>query len=589
MAQNELIEQSKNFFKKLTTVQKSILGGVAALMIAGIVLLFMSGSSKDMGVLFSNLEEQESGKIIEKLKERKIEYQLNDKGTTIMVDRAVLYETRLSLANEGLPESGVVGYELFDKTNLGMSEFVQKLNFRRAIEGELAKTINSIDEVKKARVHLVIPEKTLFEKDQKFPTASVTLHLKSNKGIGKVSIEGIQNLVSSSVEGMQAGNVTVVDSRGKILSSPTLNETSVAGLTAAQHEQQIKVEQYVTSKVQSLLDGVLGVGNSEVRINAELDFTQTEKTVTDFDPEKQIVRSEQNIQQTEKNIIPDSLFLNGVSSEKGQQNNIQNYEIAKTVAKIVEEVGNIKRLSVAAMVNGTNKIIDNNGIKTLQYTPRTDEEMQKLNEIVKNAVGFSPERKDQISVLNVPFDTSVETQDLNNVPVLPWWQQPDNIKILILVVLMILTVFLMFLILQSKRVKSKMRIAMGLPETIAIEDELEKQEEEEELEEIILDDEDMLLLPAELPEQLLLQTDRLDHDIEDFEEEIEDEGYDTELLSGRASARFEDAEPEMSEERLMKIEIKGKVQEFIDKDTSEAVKLVRMLLMQDNEEKALKP
>jgi flagellar M-ring protein FliF len=587
MAKFEVIEQAKSFYQKLTTWQKALIGGVLALMVVGLIFLFNSGGEKDYGVLFSNLDEHESAKIIEKLKERKIDYELKDKGNTIMVDRKVLYETRLSLASDGLPESGTVGYELFDKTNLGMSEFVQKLNYRRALEGELAKTIASIDEVKKARVHLVIPEKALFEKDQKIPTASVTLHMKSNKGISKVSIDGIQNLVSSSIEGMHSGSVTVVDSRGKILSAPSLDQNSVAGLTSSQHEQQIKVEQYITNKVQSLLDGVLGVGNSEVRVNTDLDFTQTEKTITDFDPEKQIVRSEQNIQQSEKNKIPDSLFLDGVSSDKAQTNNIQNYEISKTVSKIIEGVGNIKRLSVAAMVNGTNKIIDNNGIKSIQYLPRTDEEMQKLNEIVKNAVGFSPERKDQISVLNVPFDTSLENQDLGNINVEPWWKQPDTIKILVLILLMILTIFLMFMILQSKRVKNRMRIAMGLPDKVEVEDDEEKQEEEEELEEIILDDEDMLLLPAELPEQLLLEGDRVDPDIDDFDA-IESEGFDKELLAGRASANFDDTEPEMSEERLMKIEIKGKVQEFIDQDTQEAVRLVRMLLMQDLDERAFK-
>ncbi|MCX6147424.1 MAG: flagellar basal-body MS-ring/collar protein FliF, partial [Candidatus Kapabacteria bacterium] len=267
MAEYALVEQIKNFTNRLTRAQKIAVSTVLGIVVIGIISVFLIQGEKKKEVLFSNLEATDAAKIVEKLKEKKIDYELKDNGQTILVDKGVVFDTRLDMVNQGLPESSDVGYELFDKTNLGMSEFVQKLNFRRALEGELARTINSMDEIKKARVHLVIPEKALFSKDQKKPTASVNLHLKSGKSVSKISIDGIQNLVASSIEGMQIGDVKVMDQKGKVLSDAPLDENSVAGLTDAQHEQQRKTEQYLAQKAQSILDGVLGTGNAEVRVN----------------------------------------------------------------------------------------------------------------------------------------------------------------------------------------------------------------------------------------------------------------------------------------------------------------------------------
>lgn len=178
MAKSGLFGQISGFLSKLSLAQKIVLFGVTFAVLFGLIYIAIQTSTKvEYATLFTQLEPTEAGKIVEKLKEKKIPYKLEDNGTTILVDKNKVYDTRISIAAEGLPESGIVGYEIFDKTNLGMSEFVQKLNYRRALEGELAKTINSLNGVKKARVHIVIPEKALFEKDQKQPTASVTLQL----------------------------------------------------------------------------------------------------------------------------------------------------------------------------------------------------------------------------------------------------------------------------------------------------------------------------------------------------------------------------------------------------------------------------
>lgn len=585
MAESKVFNQFNQFINKLTRNQKIIFGSLLVVSVLGIFSLFFISGEKDNKVLFSNLEQSDAAKIVENLKAKGIEYELKDNGSTILVPEKTVMDTRLTLASEGLPENSVVGYELFDKTNLGMSEFVQKLNFRRALEGELSKTIVSLDEVKKARVHLVIPEKTLFKADQKNPTSSVTLHLKSGRSISKISIQGIQNLVSGSVEGLKTEDVVVLDSKGKILSEAAIDENSVAGLTATQLTQQNRVEEHLTTKVQSLLDGVLGAGNSQVRVSSELDFTRIEQTKTEFDPEKQVTRSEQNI--TDKNQTADSLSYPYVNMNKDMTNQITNYELSKNVEHIIHDVGAIKRLSIAVMINGVNKVIEKDGIKTLEYTPRTDEEMNKFNQIVKNAVGYDPSRNDQISVLNIPFDNSDLTDELDQFYALEWYEKPENQKILFLLFAILVTMLLMFALLQSKQIKNRVRLALSLPENVVVEDDEAIEEAAEYLEEeIVFDDSDVLLLPSDLPEQLLLDGDREDRDLADAED-LEGEAFDKTSLARRADASIQD-NSEITEQTLLKLEIKKKVEEFVNENPGEAVKILRIFMMQDADSKGFK-
>ena len=581
MAENTFTEQVKTFYKRLSLAQKLIIGGVVAGLILGIVLLLSSSKPVEMGVLYSNLEPSDAAKIVESLKAKGVQYKLEDNGNTILVEKSQLYDTRIQLAGEGLPSESVVGYELFDKTNLGMSEFVQKLNYRRALEGELARTIGTMDEIKKVRVHLVIPEKTLFKKDEKPPSASVIIHLKSGRSLSKISIEGIQNLVASSVEGLATDKVTVVDGRGKILSEPPLDNSTVTGLTQTQHDIQRQVEQHYAEKVQSLLDGVLGTENSKVRVNAEIDFTQVEKTITDFDPERQVIRSEQNIQEVSEST--DSLSYPTVSQAKNASNVIQNYEISKTVSHIVEGTGNIKRLTVSAIINGVTKIVDENGVKKIEYTPRKQEEIDQLTLAIKNAVGYDPTRNDQISVLNVPFDTSLLEQEIQEQQPVVWYKDKEIIKLIALIAAILITIMLMFALIQSKFVKDRLRIALGLPnpkllakEEVAVEE--EEEEPEEQLEDLKLDEEDLLLLPAELPEQVLLEGEIREEEPQEIEEET-----DMQELEALAKSALDVEPQEMTEEDMLKLEIKEKVESFLDEQTENAVKLIKIFLQQDIE------
>lgn len=578
-------EQLREFSKRLSLFQKILIIGsvVIVLSVLGVILFTGQSSNTDFAVLFKDISSEDAGKIVASLKEKGIEYTLADGGTTIMVPKDKVYETRINLASEGLPGSSVVGYEVFDKSNLGMSEFVQKLNYRRALEGELARTISALEEVKSARVHIVVPEKALFKEDQKDPTASVTLQIRPNKNLSSAAITGIQNLVASSVEGLTPERVTVLDQKGRVISADPIDKNSVAGLTAAQHKQQIEVEQYLANKVQTMLDNVLGVDNSSVKVTAELNFTQIEKTITDYDPDRQVVRSEQQI--TEKSQSTDSLSYPTVSMAKDQGNIITNYEISQTIERIVNEVGNIKRLTVSVLVNGTNKIIEKDGKPVLEYTPRTPEEIEQLTLAVKNAVGYDPNRNDQVSVINVPFDNSYYEELLKENQPVPWIEVPENQKLLILIAIILLSIFFMYRLLQSKFVKDRIRIALELPQSVPLdkeaikEEEEEEEEPEEELADLGIDQDDLLLLPAELPEQLMLESVPVEEDKYALATEAE---LDQESLAAKARAELEKAEtPDLTEEQMLKIEMKQKIQTFIDEQTEEAVRLVKVLLAQD--------
>jgi flagellar M-ring protein FliF len=582
MADANFFQQTKSFFSNLALWQKVMIIASPIVIIGALVFLIASGSDKEYSVLYTSLEQQDASKIVESLKARQIKYKIADGGTTIMVEKDKVLEARIDLAGEGLPESGIVGYELFDKTNLGMSEFVQKLNYRRALEGELSKTISSIDEVQKARVHLVIPDKALFQKDQKKPTASVTLRLKSGKSLNQRTVNGIQTMVSSSIEGMNTDDVSIVDQKGKLLSEPASDITTVAGLTSQQLEQQRKVEEHLTAKVQSMLDRAIGIDNSNVRVTAELDFTRIEQTKTDYDPDRQVIRSEQTIAGTNKS--SDSLSYPAVNMDQENSNIISNYEISQTVEHIIHSTGGVKRLSVAAMINGTYTIADSAGTRYYAYIPRSDEEINNMTEVIKNAIGFDPSRNDQISVLGVQFDTIADELEPLTIQQSLWYDDPDNRKLIVLAIAMIIAFLIMYRLLQSKQVKERMRIAMELPQKFDMELEEEIEEVQDKLEDLDIDENDMLLLPADLPEQFLLEGERDEQLLERGEPAamLEDSSFDKTSLAERARVQINEAfAPKLTEDAMMKIELKNKVEEYLDEQTDDAIRLIRLLISQD--------
>ena len=399
---------------------------VLALGIAVIPVLALMGKDPDMGVLFANLEREDVQAIVTKLDGQGIPYQISESGDNIKVPTEKVHELRLQMASDGLPEAGGVGFEIFDRSGLGVTQFVQKMNYRRALQGELARTISQIREVERTRVHLVLPERRLFTSDQQPAQAAVVLTLTRGAALTQGQVQGVMHLVSSSVEGLDPTQVTIVDSHGQVLSSTTAQKDSP--LTTSQVEMQRDVEQDLVQRVQTMLDKVLGRNKSVVRVSAELDFRQVEVTEETYDPESQVVRSENRSQEkvTEENgpvesgvpgvrsNVPNDgeIAVNGRPKEAKRKNETLNYELNRKVSKIVEPTGSIKRLSVAVLVDGTYTTSEAAGSTTsgeeaeLKYVPRSEEEMSKLLDIVKKAVGFSESRGDEIEVVNTPFEAT---------------------------------------------------------------------------------------------------------------------------------------------------------------------------------------
>jgi flagellar M-ring protein FliF len=424
---NQFPREIVGFVRKLTLVQKTLMLLAVAGVIGALFALVSVVSKPSYGTLFNNVNAQDASKIVDRLKEKKIPFQLEDGGKTILVPKQQIYELRLSLAGEGLPQSSIIGYEIFDRTNLGVSDFVQKVNYRRALEGELARTILQLDEVEGARVHIVVPEKALFQEDEKPATASIVLKLKSGRPLERGVIQGITHLVSSSIEGVDPSNVTIVDSRGNLLSE-SAKQNTMAALTSTQYDLQQRVEQYLTAKAQKLLEGVLGSGNCVVQVSAELDFRQAEATMEEYDPDKTAVRSEQLSE--EKGAGSDS------GSTSSRTSSVTNYEVNKKIEHIVESPGSVKRLSVAALINGIPKTTMVDGKEVTDNIPRKREEIDQLTEIIKNAVGFNPQRNDVVSVINHAFDPSTKEQDLilKEKTFFDWYNIADKVFVLVAII-----------------------------------------------------------------------------------------------------------------------------------------------------------
>lgn len=386
--------QFTSVIKKLTIQQKIGIGIAAAVSVIAVIMLIVWANKPTYGVLFSNLGAKDASQIVDKLKAASVPYKLGDDGRAVLVPQDQVYQLRLQMAGQGLPKSSVVGYDIFDKPSFGMTNFTQKVDYKRALEGELEKTILQLDEVSGASVHIVIPEKALFTSQQKKTTASVLLKLKDGAQLSPDEINGIQHLVAASIEGLDPSNVTIVDANGNLLSRKT---GGIDDLTSSQYSLQTKVENYLANKAQSMLDAVLGPGNAIVRVNADLDFNRVEKTTEQYDPNS-VILSEQTMQQHASQ--PGDTTTNN----SAQTNTVTNYDVGKTVEKIVGTVGGITKLSVAVLVNGKYTAIDKGGAQTVEYTPRSPQEIAQLTNIVKTAVGFDPTRGDQVSFVNVPFE-----------------------------------------------------------------------------------------------------------------------------------------------------------------------------------------
>lgn len=443
-------ESLKNFISTLTVKQKIIIGISAVTTFVLLLLLISIFNQPSYGVLFADLSQQDASKVVEQLSSQKIPYQLEENGTLIKVPKDKIYQTRLELAGKGLPSSGTIGYELFDKSSMGMSDFMQKLNYKRALEGELSRTIMGQEGIEGARIHLVFPEKSIFRDEQIPPTASVVIKLTDNYKLPREKASAIVNFISSSVEGLATNNITLIDTKGRLLWKEDA-EDNISFTSTKQYDIKNSIEIYLAQKAQNLLDNVLGYGNSMVQVNVDLNFNQVEKTMEIFDPETQVVISEQASSGSNAG------FSIGDTTQQSNENVITNYEVSKTIQKVVEETGNITRLSVAAVINDIPKVIEKDGKQITEFTPRSPEQIIKIEELLKGALGFNTQRNDVLSIVNIPFETKPIEEDFSNQPS-SWFDDKNEIINLVLIILAIAGSILLLKNLTGKIKSDKVHI-----------------------------------------------------------------------------------------------------------------------------------
>ncbi len=422
----QIVEHVKVVWGRLTTGQRVVMVSVVSAAIVALVLIVQFAGRPEYVTLFSGLPEQESGKVVEYLEEQRIPYKLENGGRSIKVERKDMYKVRIQLAQEGVPADGMTGYEIFDETNLGMSEFVQKLNFRRALEGELSRTIESLDEVEKARVHIVIPEPALFREAEEPTTASVAIRLRTR--LNQDQVYGVAHLVASSVEGLMVENITIVDGKGNVLSDLQERDPAMA-MTSTQMELKHSVEEKLRAKVESMLDRLLGKDNSIVRVSVDLDLSRQEVSSETFDPDRVAIRSEETVETTSNsteqrvfNPADPALAPLGADATSEENSTITNYEVSRTQSHTVRNGGGIQRVTASVLVDGKYvPITDQEGTIVEQYEPRTDEEMQRITMAVRNALGLDDTRGDNLSVQNIMFQ--VDEKEPEGPTLLEWFMQ----------------------------------------------------------------------------------------------------------------------------------------------------------------------
>src|SRR5574343_716338 len=467
--QGNPVDRLREAFNRLGSQQKIAFMVAIAAVIAVVVGSVLWSRQPDLKVLFSNLSEKDGGAIVAILEAQNIPHKFNESGS-LLVPAERVHAVRLKLASQGLPRGGMVGFELMENQKFGVSQFAEQVNYQRGLEGEVARTIQSIGSVQSARVHLAIPKPSVFVREQQKPTASVMLNLYPGRMLDAGQIAGITHLISSSVPQLPASNVTVIDQSGALLSQ-LKNRMTEAGLDPTQIKYVHEIENTVVKRIEEILSPMLGQGNFKVQVAADIDFSQTEQTAESYrpnnNPESTSIRSQQNNETASVNQaaggVPGALTNQPpvpatapltqpatgqpTGSQPGKPGDIQgkvdaagvtaplnaagqpintsknatiNYELDKTIRHTRQGMGNIRRLSAAVVVNHR-KDVDKNGKAITKAIPES--EMKQINELVREAMGFSKERGDTLSIANAPFTAADKSESE-----LPLWKDPDNIS-----------------------------------------------------------------------------------------------------------------------------------------------------------------
>jgi flagellar M-ring protein FliF len=434
------------------------LGAGIALAIGIMAAVFMwSMKTADYRVLLSNYSDRDGGAIVAALSQMAVPYKFSEDGGTILVPSGQVYDARLKLAAQGLPRGGNIGFELMENQKMGTSQFIEQVNYQRAQEGELARTINSIGSVASSRVHLAIPKPSVFVREKQYPTASVMVNLQPGRALDMGQVNAIVHLVSSSIPELPAKNVTVVDQNGSLLSAKTSDSNDPNKLDPSQLKYVRDIQDNLNRRIEAILTPLLGEGNVKAQVAAEVNFATVEKATETYgpnsNPEKNTIRSQKSNESTSSDPVKGGI-PGAASNQAGatpaagagagaatnaRRENIVNYEVDKVVSYTKEPVGGIKRLAVAVVVN-LKSSVDAEG-KTSQK-PLTDEEKAQVTALIKEAVGFSQDRGDTINLTNSEFK-QVEKVDI---PEEAFWKPYANLSTAKTVLQYLATAVVLFLL-----------------------------------------------------------------------------------------------------------------------------------------------
>jgi flagellar M-ring protein FliF len=409
------------FVKTLGATRVMAMAAVAAALFAFFAFLILRVTAIPMTPLFTDLTFEDSSAIIRDLERQAIPYQTKNDGAIILVPKDAVTRLRMKLAESGLPKGGGVGYEIFDKSDaLGATSFVQNINHLRALEGELSRTIRSIDRVAAARVHLVLPERPLFSREKQEPSASIVLKLRGS--LEAQQVRAIRHLAASAVNGLKPNRVSIVDEAGRLLADGA--DDNIGGFGAGADERKVAFEKRMRDQVENIVTSVVGPGRARVQLTADFDFNRVTQTSDRFDPEGRVVRSSQTREETlasseaREGQVTVGNELPGAPQQRGAANNnnangeggnksdnrkseeIVNYEISRTSRTEVIEGGRVNRISVAVLVDGT---YAKNDKGESSYAPRDKEELERITALVRSAIGFDQKRGDQVEVVNLRF------------------------------------------------------------------------------------------------------------------------------------------------------------------------------------------
>ncbi|MDB5938652.1 MAG: fliF [Polaromonas sp.] len=419
----------------------------ASFAVAVMAAMWMWSRQPDYGVLYTNLSDRDGGAIIATLQKMNVPYRFAEGGGALLVEKGKVAEARLRLAAEGLPKGGTVGFELMDNQKFGTSQFAEQINYQRALEGELARSINSISAVESARVHLALPKPSLFVRDQKKPSASVVLSLHRGRSIDEGQVSAIVHLISSSVPELSDKSITVVDQAGKLLSAAN---SGTRGLDVSQLKYAQEIEQGYIRRIEAILQPLMGTANVHAQVAAEIDFSVVENTDEKYRPNQTpgsaAIRSQQSSDSTQTGANPPGGVPGALSNQppvnpvapialpaasaaqpapappgSTRKDGTINYELDRSIRHVQQGAGGIKRLSVAVVVNYRGSV-DAQGKRAAKALTAT--ELEQINNLVKEAMGFSADRGDSLNVVNSAF-----ASDAADAVELPLWKQPENIEL----------------------------------------------------------------------------------------------------------------------------------------------------------------